>query len=86
MGLLTWVIVGFLAGSLAQRLTGYEKEGCLRTILLGVGGGVLGGFLSTQLFEGEKLTEFGLRSLVIATLGAVLISFVAGRFFGRKRR
>ncbi len=86
MGVLSWIVMGLIAGSLAQRVTGYEKEGCLRTILLGVLGGVVGGLLSTVLFDGEKITEFGVRGLVLAFLGAVLICLVAGGIFGKRRR
>jgi uncharacterized membrane protein YeaQ/YmgE (transglycosylase-associated protein family) len=86
MGPLAWIVMGLIAGSLAQRLTGYEKEGCLRTIALGVLGGLLGGLLSTALFDGEKINEFGIRGIVLAFIGAVLICLVAGGIFGKRRR
>jgi uncharacterized membrane protein YeaQ/YmgE (transglycosylase-associated protein family) len=86
MGILSWIITGLIAGSIAQRVTGYEKEGCLRTILLGVLGGLLGGFLATLLFKSEKITSFGIRGIFLAFVGAVLICLVAGGFFGDKKR
>jgi uncharacterized membrane protein YeaQ/YmgE (transglycosylase-associated protein family) len=86
MGLLSWIVMGLIAGSLAQRVTGYEKEGCLRTIALGVLGGVVGGLLSTKVFESEKINEFGLRGIVLSFIGAVLICLVAGGIFGKRRR
>jgi uncharacterized membrane protein YeaQ/YmgE (transglycosylase-associated protein family) len=85
MGLIGWIITGLIAGSLAQRVTGYEKEGCLRTMLLGVVGGLVGGFLSTAVFDGEKISDFGIRGIVLAFIGAVLVCLVAGRIFGKKR-
>ncbi len=78
--------MGLIAGSLAQRVTGYEKEGCLRTIALGVLGGVVGGLLSTKVFESEKINEFGVRGIVLSFIGAVLICLVAGGIFGKRRR
>jgi uncharacterized membrane protein YeaQ/YmgE (transglycosylase-associated protein family) len=86
MGFIGWVITGLIAGSLALRVTGYEKEGCLRTVVLGALGGVLGGFLSTVLFDGEKISEFGIRGIVLAFIGAVLLCLVAGGLFGDKKR
>ncbi len=86
MNLLAWIATGIIAGGLAQRFTGYEKEGCLRRIALGVLGGLLGGFLSVAIFNGEKITKFGLRGIFLATVGALLISFVAGGLFGKKKK
>ncbi len=86
MGLVAWIITGLIAGSFAQRVTGYEKEGCLRTLALGVLGGVLGGFLATALFKTEKITSLGFRGIFLAFAGAVLICAVAGGFFGKKKR
>ncbi len=86
MGIFAWIVTGLIAGSLAQRITGYEKEGCLRTMLLGVLGGLLGGWLSVALFQGESATKFGLRGIALAFVGAVLICLVAGGIFGKRKR
>jgi uncharacterized membrane protein YeaQ/YmgE (transglycosylase-associated protein family) len=85
MGLIGWIITGLIAGSFALRVTGYKKEGCLRTIVLGVLGGVIGGFLSTVMFKGEKISEFGIRGIALAFVGAVIVCLVAGGVFGDKR-
>jgi uncharacterized membrane protein YeaQ/YmgE (transglycosylase-associated protein family) len=86
MGLISWIITGLIAGSIAQRVTGYEKEGCIRTIALGVLGGLLGGFLATLIFKTEKISSFGLRGIFLSFVGAVLICVVAGGFFGDKKK
>lgn len=86
MGIIAWIFTGLVAGSLAQRITGYEKEGCLRTVLLGVLGGLLGGWLSVALFNEESATEFGIRGIVLAFVGAVLICLLAGGIFGKRKR
>jgi uncharacterized membrane protein YeaQ/YmgE (transglycosylase-associated protein family) len=85
MGLIAWIFTSMIAGALAQKVTGFQKEGALRRIALGVLGGVLGGFLSTALFKGQGITHFGIRGIFLAFVGAVLISLVAGKFFGKKR-
>ncbi len=86
MGPIAWIITGLIAGSLAQRVTGYEKEGCLRTLLLGISGGLLGGFIATRLFKSDKVTDLSFRGVFLAFVGASLICLVAGGIFGKKKK
>jgi uncharacterized membrane protein YeaQ/YmgE (transglycosylase-associated protein family) len=86
MGLIGWILTGLVAGSLAQRFTGVEKKGCLRTILLGVGGGMLGGVLGTFVFGRKtEFDHFGIRSIFFALVGSVILCFVLGPLLGRRR-
>ena len=76
MGLLSWIVLGLLAGALAKWIMpGKDPGGCLITIVIGVVGAVLGGFLATQLGFGG-LSGLDWRSLVIAVLGSMLLLFV----------
>ncbi len=79
MGLLSWILVGLVGGSLAQSVTGQEKKGCARTLLIGVVGGVIGGFVFKR-----SLTGFNLASLFTAFLGACLLCF-ALQFSARRK-
>ena len=74
MGLLAWAVVGLLAGGLARMMTGSEKRGCLGTMAVGLLGSMIGGALASWAFD-EKITEFGLKSVVISALGAALLLF-----------
>lgn len=77
MGLLGWIITGLVAGSLAQRVTGLEKRGCLFTLAVGVVGGVLGGALFNA--AGSKgITDFSLWSILVAFAGASILCWVLG--------
>ena len=83
MGLLGWIVVGFVAGALARAVTGGGWNlGCLGTIVVGVVGGLLGGWLFS-LAGDEGIGDFGLRSMFVAFVGAVvllaLVSLVTGR-------
>jgi uncharacterized membrane protein YeaQ/YmgE (transglycosylase-associated protein family) len=79
MGLLSWIIVGLVAGALAQRATGVKGSGCLFTIVIGVLGGILGGVLF-NLAGDEGIGDFGLRSVLVAFIGsAVLLLLLGGR-------
>jgi len=77
-----WLALGLLAGALARFfLPGRDKMGCLLTILVGVAGAYLGGFLATLLgFGGFR--GFDVYSLIVATLGAILLLVVFRIFRG----
>lgn len=76
MGLLSWIVMGFLAGALARLvLPGTQPYGCLVTVVIGIVGAVVGGFLAAQMGYGG-ITGFDLRSLVIAVFGAVVFLVV----------
>jgi uncharacterized membrane protein YeaQ/YmgE (transglycosylase-associated protein family) len=72
---LDWILLGFIAGALAKfLLPGRDPAGCIFTILLGIVGAVVGGFIGTYLGWG-KVTQgsVDLRSIVIATAGAMIV-------------
>jgi len=72
MGLLSWIVMGLLAGLLGRfLLPGRDAAGCILTTLIGVVGAVVGGFVATYLGYGG-ISGFDFRSLVIATLGAIV--------------
>ena len=76
MGILAWIVLGLIAGLLAKFIMpGRDPGGIIITILLGIGGALVGGFLGTQLGFGG-LSGFDLRSMAIAVGGAMLLLFV----------
>lgn len=85
MSFIGWVVIGLVAGALAQRIAGDEPRGCVYSVVVGVIGAVLGGALF-QAAIGEGLTGFSWRSLGIALVGAVLLLVVLQAIGGRNRR
>lgn len=79
MGLLTWILIGLVAGFIAELIlgggTGLGLRGIIITTLLGVAGAIVGGFVSVALGYGD-VTGFNVRSLVIAVLGAIAVIVV----------
>lgn len=77
MGILSWLVIGLLAGSVARYLLWRDPTGpgCILTILVGLAGALVGGFLATALGFGG-VAAFDVQSLVTATLGAILVLFV----------
>lgn len=73
MGILSWIIMGLLAGAVAKWLMpGKDPGGCFMTMLLGIAGGIVGGYVGAELGFG-KVNSFSLGSFGLATAGAVLL-------------
>jgi len=73
MGILSWIVFGLVAGALAKFLMpGDDPGGCIITIILGVAGAVIGGFIASALGFGGA-TSFDFRSFLVAVGGAMLL-------------
>ena len=77
MGFLAWIVVGAIAGFLANMVMG-SREGLLMMIVLGIVGGLVGGFIATSVLKIGSVDGINVESIVIATLGAILVVFVMG--------
>ena len=78
MGIIGWIVLGFLAGLLAKALVpGAERGGFILTTLLGIGGALLGGFLASALGLGDPIDEFfDISTWLAAVAGAAVILFL----------
>jgi uncharacterized membrane protein YeaQ/YmgE (transglycosylase-associated protein family) len=82
MGILSWIVFGLIAGALAKLIMpGNDPGGFIITILLGIAGAIVGGFIGTALGFGD-VTGFNFGSFFIAILGAVIL-LVLYRFLKR---
>lgn len=83
MGILSWIVVGLIAGLLAKFIMpGKDPGGIIITILLGIGGGLLGGLIASKLGVGT-VNALDITSILIATGGAILILIIY-RFIRKK--
>lgn len=80
--LLSWILLGLVAGWLAGKLARGRGFGCIGDVILGLIGSVVGGWLFTKL--GIVHTDTFLFSLAAATVGAVILVAIAHLFFGGK--
>ncbi len=77
MGLLSWIIVGAIAGWLAGLVMKGRGFGLFGNIAIGVVGGLVGGWLAGALFNiSNAISGFNLQTIVVAFLGAVLVLWV----------
>ncbi|HEY1082822.1 MAG TPA: GlsB/YeaQ/YmgE family stress response membrane protein [Prosthecobacter sp.] len=84
MGIFAWIFLGLLAGGIAKMLMpGKDPGGCLVTILLGVVGASVGGWIGTQLGWGS-VQEFDMRGLGLAILGSLVLLLIYRMVAGRK--
>jgi uncharacterized membrane protein YeaQ/YmgE (transglycosylase-associated protein family) len=88
MGFVAWIVVGAIAGFLANMIMG-SREGLLLMIVLGIVGGLLGGFVATSVLKVGSVNGINVESIVIATLGAIavviLVSLATGSRGLRRR-
>jgi uncharacterized membrane protein YeaQ/YmgE (transglycosylase-associated protein family) len=85
VGVLAWIVVGFVAGAFARAITGSGgRLGCLGTIVVGVVGGLLGGTIFNAAGAGG-IGRFGFRSIFVAFIGAVVLLVVVGFLTGDRR-
>jgi len=77
VGIIGWIVLGLLAGLIAKAIMpGEERGGFIVTMLLGIGGALLGGFLATVLGLGDPIDEFfDISTWVAAIVGALIILF-----------
>ncbi len=73
MGILTWLLVGLIAGWLAGMVMRGGGYGFIGDVIIGIVGALIGGFLGGMLFGGDYLTGFNLGTILVAFLGAVLL-------------
>ena len=86
MGLLSWIVVGLIAGWLAGRVMKGGGYGLIGDIIVGVVGGLLGGFIASYFFHvGDPMSGINLTSILVAFLGAVLLLFLLRQVGGRRR-
>jgi uncharacterized membrane protein YeaQ/YmgE (transglycosylase-associated protein family) len=82
MGLIAWIVVGAIAGFLANLVMG-GSEGLLKMLILGVIGALVGGFVAMSLKLGS-VDGINIESIAIATIGAIAVVFVARLAGGRR--
>ena len=75
MGFIAWIIVGAIAGFLANQVMG-SREGLLMMVVLGIVGGLVGGFVATSVLKVGSVNGINVESIVIATVGAIAVVLV----------
>ena len=86
MGILSWIIVGLIAGWLAGMVMRGGGYGLIGDIIVGVVGGLLGGWIATSLLHiGAGMNGINLESILVAFVGAVILLVVLRLLNGGRR-
>jgi uncharacterized membrane protein YeaQ/YmgE (transglycosylase-associated protein family) len=73
VSILAWIVVGLIAGILAKiAMPGPDPGGIILTIVIGIVGALIGGFIVSRL-GGPDVTGFNLPSILVATLGSIIL-------------
>ncbi|ROS73325.1 GlsB/YeaQ/YmgE family stress response membrane protein [Cellulomonas sp. PhB143] len=86
MGWIALIILGLIAGLIARAiLPGKQTSSLLLTLVLGVLGALLGGWIGSEFFDGGLEEFWDLKSWLLAIIGAVIVLAIYGAVFGRGR-
>ncbi len=85
MDILVWIVLGLVAGAIAKMLMpGDDPGGIIVTILIGIVGAVVGGFLWNTISGNESLGDFDIGGIIIAVIGAMILLAVYRMVTGRQ--
>jgi len=76
LGIIGWIIIGIVAGWLAEKVMG-RSHGLVTNLIVGVVGALIGGFIAENLL-GQPVGGFNVVTLLVAFLGACLLLFLLG--------
>ena len=75
MGILSWLILGLIAGFIASKVINKSGEGILLDIVLGIVGAFVGGWLFS-FFGANGVTGLNIYSMVVAVVGAIVVLLI----------
>jgi uncharacterized membrane protein YeaQ/YmgE (transglycosylase-associated protein family) len=83
-GIFLWILIGALAGWLANKLMGADtRQGPLTDVLIGIGGALVGGYIAHLCFGDDPGNNGFFTSLGVALLGSCIVIWVGQRLFKR---
>jgi uncharacterized membrane protein YeaQ/YmgE (transglycosylase-associated protein family) len=83
MGIVVWIVLGAIAGRITNMIMG-GKEGIIATIILGMVGAVVGGWLAGTVLKVADVTGINVESIVVSVIGAIIVVAVYRMLVGRR--
>jgi uncharacterized membrane protein YeaQ/YmgE (transglycosylase-associated protein family) len=83
MGIISWIVVGLIAGFIGSKIVNKTGEGLLRDIILGIVGAFVGGWIFTAM-GAAGVTGVNIYSIFVAVIGAVVVLVVYHAIFGQR--
>ena len=83
MGIISWIILGLIAGFIGSKIVDKQGQGFWLNIALGIIGALIGGFLF-NLFGAGGVTGLNLYSLLVAVIGSIVVLLIYNALAGRR--
>jgi len=75
MGIISWLILGLVAGFIGSKIVGGTGQGFWLDIALGIVGAIVGGFLFSGLLGTQGITGLNIWSMIVAIVGSCVVLF-----------
>lgn len=86
MSIFSWIIIGIVVGALAKLIMpGRQGGGIIVTMILGIVGGLLGGWLGKVLFNVQNMSFISPKTWILCLVGSLIVLFIWGLIFGRNK-
>ena len=82
MGIISWIILGLIAGWIASKIVNKTGSGMIMDVALGVVGAIVGGFIASALGS-TGVTGLNIWSIVVSVIGAVVVLWIYHAVVGR---
>ncbi|HEX4740217.1 MAG TPA: GlsB/YeaQ/YmgE family stress response membrane protein [Caulobacteraceae bacterium] len=83
MGIIAWLVIGLIAGFIASKIVNHTGSGIIMDIVLGIVGAFVGGFIF-NFFGHSGVNGFNIYSMLVATVGAIVVLFIFHAVAGRR--
>jgi uncharacterized membrane protein YeaQ/YmgE (transglycosylase-associated protein family) len=80
MGILSWIVLGLVAGWLAGQFMKGGGYGLIGDIVLGIVGAIIGGFLTGLVLGRDMISGFNIESVIVAFIGAIILIAISRAF------
>ena len=85
MGIISWIVLGLIAGFIGSKIVDKQGQGFSLNIALGIVGALIGGFLFS-LFGAAGVTGFNLYSMIVAIVGSIVVLLIYNAVTGSRSR
>jgi uncharacterized membrane protein YeaQ/YmgE (transglycosylase-associated protein family) len=85
MGIISWIILGLIAGFIGSKIVDKRGQGFWLNMALGIVGALIGGFVFS-LFGAGGVTGLNIYSLIVAIVGSIVVLLIYNAVTGRSRR
>jgi len=84
MGIISWIVLGLIAGFIGSKIVDSQGQGFWLNIALGIVGALVGVFIF-DLFGASGVTGLNIYSMIVAIVGSIVVLLIYNTLTGRRR-